>query len=132
MVAAGARVCRLRRLFKLHGAPAGEVHHRIGVVDDEAEFVVSSAGDVAGRLGVAVQREGVAERVTSAGWQVTLCDPMRHVSSRSGVATLRTVIHLLLTYITLHERFELKFSELKLTGVQSNLARGRIVATQLP
>jgi len=26
--------------------------------------------------------------VTSAGWQVTLCDPMWHVSSRSGVATL--------------------------------------------
>jgi len=57
---------------------------------------------------------------------------MRHVSSRSGVATLRTAIHLLLTYITLHERFELKFSQLKLTGVQSNLARGRIVAAQLP
>jgi len=37
--------------------------------------------------------------VTSAGWQATLCDPMRHVSSRSGVATLRTAIHLLLTYL---------------------------------
>ena len=36
--------------------------------------------------------------VTSAGWQVTLCDPILHVSSRSGVATLRTAIHLLLTY----------------------------------
>ena len=37
--------------------------------------------------------------VTSAGWQVTLCDPMWHVSSRSGdVATLRIAIHLLLTY----------------------------------
>ena len=36
--------------------------------------------------------------VTYAGWQVTLCDPMWHVSSRSGVATLRTAIHLLLTY----------------------------------
>ena len=36
--------------------------------------------------------------VTSAGWQVTLCDPMWHVSSRSGVATLRTAILLLLTY----------------------------------
>ena len=34
--------------------------------------------------------------VTSAGWQATLCDPMWHVSSRSGVATLRTAIHLLL------------------------------------
>ena len=37
--------------------------------------------------------------VTSAGWQVTLCDPMWHVSSRSGVATLRTAIHLLLNYL---------------------------------
>jgi len=37
--------------------------------------------------------------VTSAGWQVTLCDPMWHVSSRSGVATLRTAIHLLLAYL---------------------------------
>ena len=30
----------------------------------------------------------------------TLCDAMWHVSSRSGVATLRTAIHLLLTYTT--------------------------------
>jgi len=37
--------------------------------------------------------------VTSAGWQVTLCDPMWHVSSRRGVATLRTAIHLLLTHL---------------------------------
>ena len=37
--------------------------------------------------------------VTSAGWQVTLCDPMWHVSSRSSVATLQTTIHLLLTYL---------------------------------
>ena len=33
--------------------------------------------------------------VTSAGWQVTLCDPMWPVSSRSGVTTLRTAIRLL-------------------------------------
>jgi len=36
---------------------------------------------------------------TSAGWQVTLCDPMWHVSAHSGVATLRTAIRLLLTYL---------------------------------
>ena len=42
---------------------------------------------------------GNGGNVTSAGWQVTLCDPMWHVSSRSGVATLRTAIHLLLTYL---------------------------------
>ena len=42
---------------------------------------------------------GKGRNVTSAGWQVTLCDPMWHVSSRSGVATLRTAIHLLLTYL---------------------------------
>ena len=41
---------------------------------------------------------GKGGNVTSAGWQITLCDPMWHVSSRSGVATLRTAIHLLLTY----------------------------------
>ena len=43
---------------------------------------------------------GKGGNVTSAGWQVTRCDPMWHVSSRSGVATLRTAIglHLLLTY----------------------------------
>jgi len=37
--------------------------------------------------------------VTSAGWQVTLCDPMWRMSSRSGVTTLRTAIHLLLAYL---------------------------------
>ena len=42
---------------------------------------------------------GKGGNVTSAGWQVTLCGPMWHVSSRSGVATLRTAIHLLLTYL---------------------------------
>jgi len=50
-------------------------------------------------------RWGKGRNVTSAGWQVTLCDPMWHVSSRSGVATLRTAIHLLLTYLlTYHGR----------------------------
>ena len=34
---------------------------------------------------------GKGGNVTSAGWQVTLCDPMWHVSSCSGVATLRLV-----------------------------------------
>ena len=42
---------------------------------------------------------GKGGNVTSAGWQVTLSDPMWHVSSRSGVAILRTAIHLLLTYL---------------------------------
>jgi len=42
---------------------------------------------------------GKGRNVTSAGWQVTLCDPMWHVSTRSGVATSRTAIHLLLTYL---------------------------------
>jgi len=42
---------------------------------------------------------GKGGNVTSAGWQVTLCDPMWHVSSCNSVATLRTAIHLLLTYL---------------------------------
>ena len=37
--------------------------------------------------------------VTSAGWQETLCDPMWHVSSGSGVATLRTAMDTLVTYL---------------------------------
>jgi len=46
--------------------------------------------------------------VTSAGWQVRLCDPIWHVSSRSGVATLQTAIHLLLTYLSLGRRLEVR------------------------
>ena len=45
---------------------------------------------------------GKGGNVTSAGWQVTLCDPMWHVRSRSGVATFRTAIHLLLTYLLIY------------------------------
>jgi len=45
---------------------------------------------------------GKGGNVTSAGWQVTLCDPIWHASSRSGVATLRTAIHLLLAYLLNH------------------------------
>jgi len=32
-----------------------------------------------------------------------MCDPMWHVSSRSGVVTLRTAIHLLLTYLLTYQ-----------------------------
>ena len=45
--------------------------------------------------------------ITSVGWQVTLCDPTWHVSSRSGVATSRTAIHLLLTYLLMALLFRL-------------------------
>jgi len=47
---------------------------------------------------------GKGGNVTSVGLQVTLCDPIWHVSSRSGVATLRTAIHLLLTYLLTYQR----------------------------
>ena len=69
-----------------------------------------------GRLGAAQHRSRVHPQiarhhrrtwggnVTSAGWQVTLCDPMWHVSSRSGVATLRTDLHLLLTYLFTYDK----------------------------
>ena len=36
---------------------------------------------------------GKGENVTSAGWQVTLCDPIWHVSSSSGEPLARTAIH---------------------------------------
>ena len=44
---------------------------------------------------------GKGGNVSCVGWQVTLCDPMWHASFRSGVGTLRTAIHLLLTYLLL-------------------------------
>jgi len=53
---------------------------------------------------------GIGGNVSSAGWQVTLCDPIRHVSSRSDVATLRTAVHLLLTYLPRKCFFLLVFS----------------------
>jgi len=40
---------------------------------------------------------GKGGNVTSAGWQVTLCDPIWHVSSRSGVGCLQTAILLTFT-----------------------------------
>ena len=36
---------------------------------------------------------GKGGNITSAGWQVTLCDPTWHVISRSGEACLRTAIY---------------------------------------
>ena len=42
---------------------------------------------------------GKGGSVSSVGWQVTLCDSIWHVSSRSGVVTLQTAIHLLLSYL---------------------------------
>ena len=37
-------------------------------------------------IGLISLRWGKGRNVTSAGWQVTLCDPIWHVSSRSGEA----------------------------------------------
>jgi len=54
--------------------------------------------------------------VTSAGWQVTLCDPMWHVSSRSGVATLRTAIQLLLTYLLTYSQI-MKFTRVPVSSL---------------
>jgi len=69
-----------------------------------SRYVTSQLGQLSlaslwGRLIEYQIRLGKGGNVTSAGWQVTLCDPMWHVSTRSSVATLRTAIHLLLTYL---------------------------------
>jgi len=55
--------------------------------------------------------------VTSAWWQITLCDPMWHVSSRSGVATVRTAIHLLLTYLLTYQKGK---TNLDFTGARNS------------
>jgi len=72
------------------GIPSPHVTSQVGQL---------SLAPLRGRLIEYQLRLGKGGNVTSAGWQVTLCDPMWHVSSRSGVATLRTAIHLLLTYL---------------------------------
>jgi len=69
-----------------------------------SRYVTSQLGQLSlaslrGRLSSTSFGWGKGGNVTSAGWRVTLCDPVRHVSSRSGVATLRTAIHLLLTQL---------------------------------
>jgi len=65
--------------------------------------------------------------VTSAGWQVTLCDPMWHVSSLSSVATLRTAIYLLLTYyINFREREMNKNTSRKNAYIVVNWFLGKI------
>ena len=51
---------------------------------------------------------GKGGNVTSVGWQVTLCDPMWHVSSRRGVATceLLYTCYLLICYTAkVHENY---------------------------
>ena len=47
---------------------------------------VASLESVRGRLIEYQLRLDKGGNVTSVGWQVTLCDPTWHVSSRSGVA----------------------------------------------
>jgi len=44
---------------------------------------------------------GKGGNVTSAGWQVTLCDPMWHVSSRSGAVLVTQTAIRFLTFLTL-------------------------------
>ena len=61
--------------------------------------LVNSALHPSGSLNQVPASAGVRAGISPVGWQVTLCDPIWHVSSRSGVATLRTAIHLLLTYL---------------------------------
>jgi len=47
---------------------------------------------------------GNGGNVTSAGWQVTLCDPIRHVSSRSGVVLVaQTAIRFLTLPYMFHD-----------------------------
>ena len=60
----------------------------------------------------------VRGNVTFAGWQVILCDPMWHVSSRSSEATLRTAIYFLLCFLTVLQATEVLFWKEGLKGVK--------------
>jgi len=83
LAAIGGGVPRLRGRERREGEKTGKEKGRGG------EERVNGRGCFIGGWG----KDG---NVTSAWWQVTLCDTMWHVSSRSGVATLRTAMHLLL------------------------------------
>jgi len=71
--------------------------------------------------------------VTCAGWQVTLCDPTWHVSCRSGVATLRTAMHLLLSLRILLSSSRSSYTNLIDTQLHSamRLISGCLQPTQL-
>ena len=49
---------------------------------------------------------GKGGNVTSARQQVTLCDPVWHVSSRSGEVSSRTAIFVYFTLLLPHSRFQ--------------------------
>ena len=74
---------------------------RVGI---SSRYVTSQLGQLSfaslrGRLiEYQLRLGGKGGNITSVVWQVTLCNPIWHVSSRSGVATLRTA-NLLLTYL---------------------------------
>ena len=61
-------------------------------VDPTSEYFLGRMGPESKMMCNGVPK-GKGGNVTSAGWQVTLCDPMWHVSSRSGAATSRTAIY---------------------------------------
>ena len=44
--------------------------------------------------------------VTSAGWQVTLCDPIRHVSSHSGEASRELLYSVYFTFTLTSQRVD--------------------------
>jgi len=57
---------------------------------------------------------GTGGNVTSAGWQVTLCDPIWYVSSRSGEAVCELLYtRYLLTYRSHEENYDRMYANLR-------------------
>ena len=79
-----------------------------------------SLASLRGRLIEFQLRLGKGGNVTSAGWQVTLCDPMRHVSSRSGVAT-NANCYTLVAYLLLLSDAHLSGEDLVLAPVPQHV-----------
>jgi len=83
---------------------------------------------------------GKGENITSAGWQVTLCDPIWHMSSCSNEAYLQTAIfHFLYFQFTLHTDAPTYavlrlYSELRLyvCSTRHKICREAILETFLP
>ena len=89
--------CLVKWLWEHSWLAVGWLWHTATVSDNIPFTSIGqlSLASLRGRLIEYQLRLGKGGNVTSAGWQVTLCDPMWHVSSRSGVATLQTAMLLI-------------------------------------
>ena len=77
------RLCLSRRPLRYAALGTGTAARDVHL---HCSAFINSALHPSGVAGTRFGGEGEGGNVTSAGWQVTLCDPIWHMSSRSGAA----------------------------------------------